>query len=163
MRAQIEFEGFAVMSDAIDRLGGNVQQATEEALIETQRIQAEACKQAAAPYKAGSKGVKGYATGAMYDSICEDKRVEWSGTEATIETGFDYRKPGGKHSLYVQNGTPRRKSRSGTPNPMDPDPAIWQAVKGVKIKEDIAAAQAAVFKKYEDAAFAAKHGGGDNG
>ena len=149
MKVGIEFEGFAKIEASLEKLGANVRQATEEALVETQRIQAEACKIAAAPYKRGNGGLKGYATGAMYDSICEDKTVEWSGTQAAIETGFDYRKPGGKHSIYVQNGTPRRKSVNGKPNPMEADAKIFQAVKGVKIREDIAKAQQRVFEEYQ--------------
>lgn len=159
MKAGIEFEGFAVLDDMIERFGGDVKAAAEEALIETQRVQAEACKIAAAPYKRGNGGAKGYATGEMYDSICEDKRVEWSGTKATIETGFDYRRPGGKHSLFVQNGTPRRESVRGKPNPMQADEKIWQSVKGMKIREDIAKVQSEIFKKHADMAYNAKYGG----
>ena len=135
-RMSITFDGFADLAEAIDRAGGDVKSAANEALTKTQELVQNNLEHAAAVYAHG--GLKGYATGAMYDSIIKDASVNWIGTVAEVSAGFKISQKGGWHSIFVMYGTPR----------MAKDPSVYNAIKGTKTKKDIAELQQEVMQNH---------------
>lgn len=121
----IMFDGFTDLLADIDRIGGDLQAAVTDALQDTQNIVQQNVVTAAAPYAA--KGLKGYATGAMYSSIISDGAVNWRGTEASIDVGFRLRTHGGFHSIFIMYGTPHNKKNM----------AVYNAILGTATKKQI--------------------------
>lgn len=135
-KMSIMFDGFKDLAAAIDRSGGDLHTAVDEALVETQKLIQQNLTTAAAPYSA--KGRKGYATGDMYGTIISDGAVSWAGSVATVDTGFRLRQKGGWHSIFIMYGTPR----------MAKDTAVYNAIKGTATKEQIAKLQQEIMQKY---------------
>ncbi len=138
-KMQILFDGFEDLAAAIDRSGGDLKPAVNEALTKTSEVVQNNLIPAAAIY--ARKGIKGYATGKMYGTLITGDSVQWEGTVASIKVGFNLN-DGGWHSIFVMYGTPR----------MAKDQKIYNAIKGTKTRKDIADAQAEVMKKYLDLA-----------
>ena len=138
-KMQILFDGFEDLAAAIDRSGGDLEQAVDEALTKTSEVIQNNLIPAASIY--ARKGIKGYATGKMYGSLITNDSVQWEGTVASINVGFNLNN-GGWHSLFVMYGTPR----------MAKDTRIYNAIKGTKTKKEIADAQEEVMKKFLDLA-----------
>ena len=139
-KMKIIFDGFAELAEQIDRAEGDLHAAVDEAFTETQTIVQRELKQAAAPYAPGRPGRKGYATGAMYESIIDSEPVEWAGTVATVDTGFSAAKNKASflHSIFVMYGTPK----------MAKDQKVYNAIKGARTKKKIAEKQEEVLRKY---------------
>ena len=135
-KMKIIFDGFEDLAAAIDRSGGDLHAAVNEALVETQKLIQSNVTSAAAPY--AGKGRKGYATGEMYGTIIGDGAVSWAGSVATVDTGFRIRQHGGWHSIFVMYGTPR----------MSKDTAVYNAIKGSATKAQIAKLQEEIMQKY---------------
>lgn len=136
VKMKIIFNGFEDLAAAIDRSGGDLQAAVNEALTETQKLIQSNVASAAAPY--AGKGRKGYATGQMYGTIIGDGAVSWAGSVATVDTGFRLRESGGWHSIFVMYGTPR----------MSKDSAVYNAIKGSATKAQIEKLQQEIMQKY---------------
>lgn len=138
-RMQILFDGFEDLAAAIDRSGGDLKQAVNEALTKTSEVVQNNLIPAAAIY--ARKGIKGYATGKMYGSLITGDSVQWNGTVASVRVGFNLNN-GGWHSIFVMYGTPR----------MAKDTRIYNAIKGTKTKKEIADVQEEIMKKHLDLA-----------
>lgn len=134
-KMQILFDGFADLAADIDRSGADLHEAVDEALTKTGKYIQGQLTSAAAPYAA--KGKKGYATGEMYGQILKDSVVQWHGSIAEVNAGFDLSN-GGWHSIFIMYGTPR----------MAKDQSVYNAIKGSKTKNEIAKIQQEVMKKY---------------
>jgi hypothetical protein len=140
-KMQITFDGFRDLAEAVDKAGGNITAAVDEALSDTRDIVQKELRTAAQPYKAGGGGLKGYATGSLYDAIISlAERIEWDGTTATVKVGFSSKenRNGFMHSIFVMYGTPK----------MNKDPKIYNAIKGSRTKKLIAEAQRRTLEKY---------------
>lgn len=137
-KMKITFDGFATLAEKIDRAGGNVKRAVDEALQATQNVIQGHLRDAAAPYAKKGGGRRGYATGRMYESILSDQKPEWVGDEASIGVGFDLSTPGGIHSIFVMYGTPR----------MAKDPAVYNAIRGKATQDEIAEKQEEILRKH---------------
>ena len=139
-KMQIMFDGFSDLAEAIDRVEGDLHAAVDDALNETQETVRANLIPAAAVYD--RKGLKGYATGKMYRSIIKSAPVEWEGSVATVKTGFstngDATMAGFMHSIFVMYGTPK----------MSKDPKIYNAIKGTKVKKEIAEKQKEIMQKH---------------
>lgn len=140
-RMSITFDGFEKLAEDIDAIGGDLHEAVDEALEETQKIVHEELVQAAEIYASANKGKKGYATGKMYKSIINDVRIDWKGTIAEVKTGFTGE--GGKyagfmHSIFVMYGTPK----------MVKDVKVYNAIKGTKVRKEIYDKQEEIMKKH---------------
>ena len=140
VKASIEFDGFKQLAYAIDKAGKDLKQATDEALTDTQQLIEENLNTAAAVYK--YKGLKGYATGAMYNAILRKADVKWIGDVAEVGTGFTSNGgatlSGYMHSIFVMYGTPR----------MSKNQKVFDAIKGNKTKNDVAKTQREALQKY---------------
>lgn len=93
----IDFKGFEEMYAKLDRLDSNVNKATEEALQKSKRLVHTQLGQAMSPHNNTYKTVK---------SLTKDNTVEFSGTKASINVGFDIAN-GGLASIFLMYGTPR--------------------------------------------------------
>lgn len=134
-KMSITFSGFADLAADIDRSGGDLHKAVDEALTKTGQYIQSQLSSAAAPYAA--KGLKGYATGKMYGDIIKDQIVSWQGSIAEVSAGFNLSN-GGWHSIFVMYGTPR----------MSKDTKVYNAIKGTRTKKEIEKIQQEVMQKY---------------
>lgn len=135
-RMSITFDGFKDLAYQIDKCSDNLETAVEDALLQTQAWIQNNLRVQAAPY--AGKGVKGYATGHMYQTIIEDGKVDKTGTVYEVRVGFDLGADDGFHSIFVMYGTPR----------MAKDQKIYDAIRGTKVKKEIAELQEQVMRKY---------------
>ena len=133
-RMSITFPGFDDLAAEIDRAGGNLEAAVEDALLQTQEFIQNGLTIAAAPYNA--KGLKGYATGKMYGSIIDDRKIYIKGNVAEVRVGFELDK--GFHSIFIMYGTPR----------IAKDQRVYNAIRGTKTKKDIAELQEEIMRKH---------------
>lgn len=135
-KMHITFDGFRDLAQQIDRSGGDLKKAVDEALVETGKyVQAEV-HNAAAIYDA--KGKKGYAKGNMYKSIINNQIVTWQGNVAEVKVGFNFGVKGGHHSIFVMYGTPR----------ISKDTKLYNSIKGVKTITEVEKIQQEVMLKY---------------
>lgn len=141
-RMKIIFDGFADLAEAIDKAGGNLKEAVNEALMETQKIIQINLTDASAVY--AHRGRKGYATGDMYSHIIRNADVEWKGTVASVRVGYDLRSGGGFHSIFIMYGTPMRRNNAG----ISKDTKVYNAIRGIRTRNQIAKQQEAVMQKY---------------
>lgn len=135
-RMSILFNGFEDLAYEIDKAGGDLHAAVNEALTQTQDLIEHYLIDASVPY--AHKGLKGYATGKMFDAIIKDAKVDWSGTVATVRVGFDLHQSGGFHSIFVMYGTPR----------MAKDQKIYNAIRGTRTQHAIALMQEDIMKQH---------------
>lgn len=135
-KMQIIGDPFKDLALAIDKAGGNLKAAADEALTESAKIVQSNTVSAAAPYFRG--GRKGYATGDMYRSIKRTVSPTWTGDVAEVHVGFDLKAKGGFHSIFVMYGTPR----------MQKDTQVYNAIRGIKTKKSVEAAQEKAMKKH---------------
>lgn len=135
-RMSITFSGFADLAADIDRSGGDLHKAVDEALTKTGEYIQSQVESAATPYAA--KGLKGYATGEMYGAIKKDQIIYWNGQVAEVSVGFDLSAKGGWHSIFVMYGTPR----------MGKDQKVYNAIKGSKTKKEVEKIQKEIMQKH---------------
>lgn len=138
-KMHVTFPGFADLAERIDRSGGDINAAVDEALTATQKLIQENLEKEAQPY--AKDGKKGYATGNMYRSIIKTASIDWSGAVAEVSVGFDLKKKGGWHSIFLVHGTPRRE-------PNIQDKKLYDAIFGAKTKKDIETIQRAILEKH---------------
>lgn len=127
-RMGILFDGFNDLAFAVDACLGTeaLKKAVNEALTETGKYVQDQVNQAALPYAHG--GLKGYATGAMFNALKKDNPVIWSSPSvAEVSVGFNLKEKGGFHSIFVMYGTPR----------MAKDQKLYNSIKGTKTKQHI--------------------------
>ena len=139
---KIIFDGFEDLAEAIDKAGGDLKQAVDEALTETQKIIQTNLTNASAAYS--NKGRKGYAEGDMYSTIIKDGKVEWRGSVAEVKVGFSLLDDGGYHSIFIMYGTPERRNNAG----ISKDTKVYNAIRGVRTRNQIAKKQEEVMQKY---------------
>lgn len=135
-RMKIMFDGFKDLAYAIDEAGGDLHAAVEEALTKTAELVQNTLGQAALPY--AEKGLKGYATGDMFNSLKKENPIYWTGTVAEVSVGFELYEKGGWHSIFIMYGTPR----------ISKNQKIYNAIKGTRTKHAIAMLQEEIMQKH---------------
>lgn len=121
----LQFSGFDEMITKLDELQGDLKETTEKAL--------QASFDHVTPKLA--KDIKKHKlTGATEASLRKNEKVEWSGTTASINVGFDIDN-GGLPSIFLMYGTPRMK----------PDKKLYNDIYGSKTKKEIAEIQREIF------------------
>lgn len=141
-RMKIMFDGFKDLAYEIDKAGGDLHAAVDEALTETANMVQRHVEQATLPYANKGGGLKGYAEGDMYQAIKKDHPIYWHGTVAEVSVGFNLLDKGGWHSIFVMYGTPR----------MAKDQKIYNAIKGTRTKHAITLLQQEIMFKHLDLA-----------
>ena len=144
----LNFDEVAELSEKLEKLGGDLQQVTTDAL---QFIPDYINPKLRA---AMSKHTK-YSRGKTASTIVEDQKVTWSGYTASIPVGFDL-KNGGLPSVFLMYGTPRHAPKNQWGGPTRPgarehpgtqaDEELKGAIYGKKTQAEIAAKQQAIFE-----------------
>lgn len=124
-RMKLEVKGIDEIMDRLKKLGVDIREVTEEALVETHSIVTE---------KAETVIKKHHLTGATEESLRKKPIIEWNGQVAQVKTGFDI-KNGGLPSIFLMYGTPRMKK----------DQKLYNAFFGKSTKDEIVEKQTDVF------------------
>lgn len=98
-RTRIEFEGFDEVIARLSKLNADVKGVTEKALKETHKVVTAKADEAIRPHKR---------TGRTEQSLKRNADIQWTGSVASVETGFDISN-GGLASIFLMYGTPRMK------------------------------------------------------
>lgn len=132
-RMSIMFDGFKDLAEMVDNVNPSaLKPAVEKALTETAKYVQSNVDDAALPYANKGGGLKGYATGAMYNALKKENPVTWKTPFiAEVSVGFNLHAKGGFHSIFVMYGTPR----------MAKDPKLYNSIKGTKTKKEVAKIQ----------------------
>ena len=102
---KLQLEGFEKLIANLEGLKGDVKGAVTDALEQAAETIEWDTKDAVKDANLPAKGV--YSRGDTEKSIVENAKVNWSGTVAEINVGFDFGKPGA--GGYLITGTPRMK------------------------------------------------------
>lgn len=105
---RLDTTGFEKYITKLESLGGNVEQAVNEALSKSAEQISKDTHLAMQPQYLPAQGK--YSTGTTEASIIDDATVRWQGLTAWIPVGFDFAKKGA--GGYLITGTPKMK-----PNP----------------------------------------------
>ena len=125
-KIKLEFEGFEEVIAKMTRLEGDVKGTTEKALKESHRVATANAERAIAPHRK---------TGRTEHTLQKQAKVEWSGTMASVDVGFDIHN-GGLASIFLMYGTPRTKK----------DQALYNAFYGAATRKEIHAIQEEIFR-----------------
>ena len=141
----LAFPQFADYAERLDKLGGDLKKATEEALQKSYDDVTPKLHAIMARHKD---------TGKTEDSIIDDSHVEWAGSVASIDVGFDIEN-GGLPSIFLMYGTPKHTpgNQYGTPRAgkMHPgtaaDRELFELIYGSRGQRERAKIQEEVFSK----------------
>lgn len=123
----VDFANFEEYAEKMDRLGGDLKAATNKALEESKELVDKQLQEAMESHKR---------TGQTEGTIMIDAQVEWSGTIASVNVGFDIAH-GGLASVFLMYGTPR----------MQPDKNLYNAIYGRTTKKKVKELQEEIFAK----------------
>lgn len=117
----IQFDGFTELMENFDKLGGDLKAVSEDCL--------RAAHEIVTP-KLHADMTRHHRTGDTEKSIIDTANVDWDGTTASIDVGFDL-KHGGMPSIYLMYGTPR----------MPKDTKLYNDIYGSAVKKQISTKQ----------------------
>lgn len=130
----LQFEGFKEYAEQFEKMGGDLKKTTEKALQNTHDYLTPGIRAAIAKHKD---------TGKTEGSIADNAKVEWEGTTASVEIGFNL-SDGGLPSVFLMYGTPRHaKKHPGTPK----DKALYDSIYGAKTKKAVKELQKKTFDR----------------
>lgn len=109
-KLSIDFKAFAEYAENLDKLGGDVQAVADQVLQNAHDIVTANIKR---------DMQKHHRTGKTEKAILDHTKVEWSGSMASIDIGFDLAN-GGFPSIFLMYGTPR----------MDKDQQLYDHIYG---------------------------------
>lgn len=95
----MQFDGFTDVIHQLEQLEVDVRETITDALQEAGQLVTEQARAAIQPHRR---------TGKTEASLRENPTVEWTGTEAAVNVGFDINN-GGLPSIFLMYGTPRMK------------------------------------------------------
>lgn len=113
----MQFDGFTDVIHQLEQLEVDVRQTVTGALQEAGQLVTEQARAAIQPHRR---------TGKTEASLIENPPVEWTGTQAAVNVGFDINN-GGLPSIFLMYGTPRMKK----------DIKLYNAVYGAETKKKI--------------------------
>lgn len=113
----MQFDGFTDVIHQLEQLEVDVRQTVTGALQEAGQLVTEQARAAIQPHRR---------TGKTEASLIENPPVEWTGTQAAVNVGFDINN-GGLPSIFLMYGTPRMKK----------DIKLYNAVYGTETKKKI--------------------------
>lgn len=124
-KTRIEFEGFDEAIARLSQLEGDVKGTTEQALKKSNRYVRQ---------NIGAAMQKHNRTYETIRSLISNPNIEWVGTVASMDVGFDLSN-GGLPSIFLMYGTPR----------MNKDQNLYNAIYGKKTKDEIMKLQEEIF------------------
>ncbi|MBQ5763620.1 MAG: hypothetical protein IIV96_03165 [Ruminococcus sp.] len=116
-KIEMQFDGFTDVIHQLEQLEVDVRETVTDALQEAGQFVTEQARAAIQPHGR---------TGKTEASLRENPTVEWTGTEAAVNVGFDINN-GGLPSIFLMYGTPRMKK----------DIKLYNAVYGAETKKKI--------------------------
>lgn len=116
-KIEMQFDGMDAIIRQLEQLEVDVRQTVTDALQEAGQLVTEQARAAIQPHGR---------TGKTEASLRENPTVEWTGTEAAVNVGFDINN-GGLPSIFLMYGTPRMKK----------DIKLYNAVYGAETKKKI--------------------------
>lgn len=123
----LNFTAFEEYAEKLDELGGDLKAVTEKALQNSHDYVTPKIHRAMRKHRR---------TGRTEDSIADDAKVEWSGTVASVDVGFDIL-DGGLPSIFLMYGTPR----------VQKDQELYDSIYGSKTKKEVAKLQEKTFAR----------------
>ncbi len=122
---KLDTSGFVGMLRRLERLGGNVKKAVDEALgTAAEKIKEDTLK-ALDPQFLPAGGKYSKSPSKTKASVVTDTRVRWEGNTGWVPVGFDFAKPGAGGFLIT--GTPK----------MRPDPELHRMYRQKKYMQEI--------------------------
>ena len=98
-KIEMQFDGMDAIIRQLEQLEVDVRETVTDALQEAGQLVTEQARAAIQPHER---------TGKTEASLRENPTVEWTGTEAAVNVGFDINN-GGMPSIFLMYGTPRMK------------------------------------------------------
>ena len=98
-KIEMQFDGFTDVIHQLEQLEVDVRETVTDALQEAGQYVTEQARAAIQPHRR---------TGKTEASLIENPPVEWTGTQAAVNVGFDINN-GGLPSIFLMYGTPRMK------------------------------------------------------
>lgn len=130
----LQFEGFKEYAEQFEKMGGDLKKTAEKALQNTHDYLTPGIHAAMAKHKDTEDTEK---------SIVDNAKVEWEGTTAGIDIGFNISN-GGLPSVFLMYGTPKHaKNNRG----VDKDKALYDSIYGVKTKKAVKELQKKTFDR----------------
>ena len=120
---KLDTKGFEQLLTKLDSLGGDMIEVVDKALTDAGKKISEDTHKAMAKQNLPVGGK--YSRGTTEKAIVDNPQVEWSGSKASIDVGFDFGKPGA--GGYLITGTPK----------MQPNKELNRMYKGKKYMKEI--------------------------
>lgn len=120
---KLDTKGFEQLLTKLDSLGGNMIEVVDKALTDAGKKISEDTHKAMTKQNLPAGGK--YSRGTTEKAIVDNPQVEWSGSKASIDVGFDFGKPGA--GGYLITGTPK----------MQPNKELNRMYKGKKYMKEI--------------------------
>lgn len=130
---KMELQGFSELSARLTRMGGDVKATTDKALKKTHELVTDKVEQAIKPHRK---------TGRTENALQKQPTVNWAGTMASVDVGFDIHN-GGLASIFLTYGT----KVYGTPRTKK-DQKLYNAFFGAQTKKEVMQLQEDIF--YEE-------------
>lgn len=122
---EVKIDGFDEVIAQLEELESDAKKVTEEALKATHAHVTQKLEKAVKPHKQ---------TGVTERSLKKDAEINWFGSTAKVNVGFDISK-GGLPSVFLMYGTPRMKK----------DPKLYATLYGKKTEKEIKEIQEDMF------------------
>lgn len=130
-KLSLDFPAYDHLKKQLEKVGGNaLQQAVDKALTDSEKYIDRQLKTAIQPHRRSGRTEK---------SLKDSNKPEWSGTQASIDVGFDI-SDGGLASIFLMYGT----KMHGQPH-VKPDKKLYDALYGSKTKKKIQQIQEEAF------------------
>lgn len=123
----LRFDGLEEYIQRLENLDKDIRPVVEESLIESKRLVHQDIGTAMAPHNKTYRTIK---------SLVRGNKVEWNGSVASIDVGFDLDN-GGMPSIYLMYGTPR----------MAKDQKLYNAIYGTTVRKKVAELQKKLFQE----------------
>lgn len=123
----LRFDGLEEYIQQLENLGKDIRPVVEESLIESKRLVHQGIETAMTRHNRTCQTVK---------SLVRENKVEWNGSVASINAGFDLGN-GGMPSIYLMYGTPR----------MAKDQKLYNAIYGTSIRKKVSELQKKLFQE----------------
>lgn len=128
MKFSIDTKNLSEIANKYERMGKNVNNAIDNALIESKKHVTESLIKDTVKPNFPAQG--NYSTGRLKDSINTNYSVDWVGSVASINVGYDFDKSG-LTSILMLRGAPRKTK------PMPKAKKIYADIYGKKTRDEI--------------------------